>query len=131
MAKHLQTAASAKRYLSIGEMAQKVGVSIEVLRKWERDFPRVIRPMRTKGETRLYDHKQQEQVAMVYRLLHVEGMTIAGAQQRLRCGQSREEQTQEVLERLRGVRAQLMDVVHELEKVCEPQPAETGASERQ
>lgn len=119
MAKHLQTA-SAKKYLTIGEMAQKVGVSIEVLRKWERDFPKVIRPMRTQGDTRLYDRKQQEQVAMVYRLLREEGMTIAGAQQRLRCGQSREEQTQEVLERLRNVRSQLADIAEELRRVCEP-----------
>lgn len=118
MVKHLQ-AASGKGYLTIGEMAQKVGVSIEVLRKWERDFPNVIRPMRTKGETRRYDRRQQEKVAMVYRLLREEGMTIAGARQRLRSAQPQEERIQEVLERLRGVRAQLMAVVEELDKVCE------------
>ena len=120
MAKHLQTATSSKKYISIGEMARQIGVSIEVLRKWERDFPKVIRPVRTKGDTRLYDRKQQEQVAMVYRLLREEGMTIAGAQQRLRSSQTQEERVQEVLGRLYEVRRQLMDIVEELNRVCEP-----------
>lgn len=51
-----------KKYLSIGEVAEKFGVSIEVLRKWEKDFPKVLKPMRTKGESRLYDKNNRKRL---------------------------------------------------------------------
>lgn len=108
---------SEKKYLSIGETAEKFGVSIEVLRKWEKDFPRILRPLRTKGEVRLYDKKQQQNVAMIYHLIHEEGMSIAGAKKRLSNKQSDEEIRQEVISRLTAIKTQLMSVVEEIEKV--------------
>lgn len=106
-----------KKYLSIGEVAAKFNVSIELLRKWERDFPRVLRPMRTKGESRLYDQKQQNNVAMIYHLLREEGLSIDGAKKKLSKKQSEEENRQEVITRLTSIRTQLMGIVEEIEKI--------------
>lgn len=106
-----------KKYLSIGEVAAKFNVSIELLRKWERDFPRVLRPMRTKGESRLYDQKQQNNVAMIYHLLREEGLSIDGAKKKLSKKQSEEEIRQEVITRLTSIRTQLMGIVEEIEKI--------------
>jgi len=106
-----------KKYLSIGEVAEKFGVSIEVLRKWEKDFPKVLNPMRTKGDSRLYDKKQQEKVAMILRLLRVEGLSIEGAKKKLSAKQTDLEIQQEVISKLKDVREKLMSVVKELEEI--------------
>ncbi len=108
---------SGKKYLSISEMAKEIGVTVEVLRKWERDFPRVIHPLRTSGGNRLYDARQQEKVAMVYRLLRTQGMTVSGAKRQLSNRQSEEETTQEVINTLREVKSRLLDIVNELDKL--------------
>lgn len=109
-----------KKYLSIGEMAAKFNVSVELLRKWEKDFPRVLRPKRTSGDSRLYDQKQQSNVAMIYRLLREEGLSVSGAKKRLSNKQSEEEARQEVIERLGIVRQQLMSIVEELDHIEHP-----------
>lgn len=116
-----------KKYLSIGEVADRFGLTVEVLRKWERDFPRVLKPMRTKGDSRLYDRKQVEKVALIHRLLRIEGLTIEGARRRLSQadGQRSEEVRQEVITRLTTIRQQLMSVVEELDNIV---PQEVGNS---
>lgn len=116
-----------KKYLSIGEVADRFGLTVEVLRKWERDFPRVLKPMRTKGDSRLYDRKQVEKVALIHRLLRIEGLTIEGARRRLSQadGQRSEEVRQEVIMRLTTIRQQLMSVVEELDNIV---PQEVGNS---
>ncbi|MDO4496262.1 MAG: MerR family transcriptional regulator [Bacteroidales bacterium] len=104
-----------KSYLTIGEVARQLGVSVEVIRKWEREFPRQIRPLRTKGDVRLYNKKDVENIEMIQRLLHNEGMTVAGAQKKLTHNQSREEAQQEVISRLRSIRKQLQDIVEQID----------------
>lgn len=108
---------SEKKYLSIGELAARFSVSVELLRKWEKDFPRVLRPKRTSGDVRLYDQKQQNNVAMIYHLLREEGLSIEGAKKKLSNKQSEEEIRQEVISRLSSIRAQLMSIVEEIENV--------------
>lgn len=104
-----------KPYLQIGEVAKRFAVSIDLLRKWEHDFPQYLRPRRTKGETRLYDAKALQQVAVIYRLMRVEGLSVEGAKRRLREGNmAGDEMRQEVIARLQALRNQLMGIVEEL-----------------
>lgn len=112
---------SQKKYLSIGEVAEKFNVSVELLRKWEKDFPRVLKPKRTGKDTRLYDNKQQNNVAMIYHLLREEGLSIEGAKKRLSNKLTDEEIRQEVITKLQNVRSQLIAVVEEIEKLQEPE----------
>lgn len=104
-----------KSYLSIGEVSRKLGVSVEVIRKWEREFPRQIRPLRTKGDVRLYSRKDIESIEMIQRLLHTEGMTVAGAQKKLKTRQGQEEMQQEVISKLRNLRKELQDIVDQID----------------
>lgn len=104
-----------KNYLSIGEVARKLQISVEVLRKWEREFPKQIKPLRTKGDVRLYSRKDVENIEMIKRLLHTEGMTVAGAQKKLQTRQGQEEIQQEVISRLKGLRQQLQDIVDQID----------------
>ena len=114
-----KTVLTGKQYYTIGEVAEAVGISVEVLRKWERDFPNKIKPIRTKGETRLYRQRDIEQIQMIYRMRHTEGKTIAGVRRSLDNNPGFEEAKQEVITHLYNVRQQLQQVVDELEKVLE------------
>ena len=106
---------SAKTFYSIGEVAEMVGLSVEVLRKWERDFPSKIKPMRTKGDTRLYRNRDIEQIRMIKRMRETEGRTIEGVRRSLSNNPGQEEVKQEVIGRLTDVRRQLQEIVDELD----------------
>ncbi|MBQ0056579.1 MAG: MerR family transcriptional regulator [Bacteroidales bacterium] len=108
---------TAKQYYTIGEVAEMIGVSIELLRKWERDFPRAIKPMRTKGDTRLYSRRDIEKIEMIYRLRHNEGKTIAGVRSTLSQKQTEEEIKQEVISRLSSLRQELQGIVEQLNQL--------------
>jgi DNA-binding transcriptional MerR regulator len=72
-----------KLFFKIGEVAQIVGVRPHVLRYWETEF-NALRPMKTRGSHRVYRRKDVELAVLVRRLLHDEGLTMAGAKRRLR-----------------------------------------------
>jgi DNA-binding transcriptional MerR regulator len=105
-----------KQYYSISEVAKRFNISIEVLRKWESDFPRYLKPHRTMGATRRYTPEDITRVETVYRLLKVERLTIAGAKKKLTERASKEERVQEAIITLRALREDLMSIVHEMEK---------------
>lgn len=104
-----------KPYLSIGEVAEKFGVSTDLLRKWEANFPRYLHPRRTGHDNRLYNHKDVQQVAAIYRLIRIEGLSIEGAKRKLSQGNASEHQDrQEVIQRLQTLRQKLMGIIEEL-----------------
>jgi len=72
-----------KLFFKIGEVAQIVGVRAHVLRYWESEFP-ALRPLKTRGSHRVYRRRDVELAVLLRRLLHEEGLTIAGAKRRLR-----------------------------------------------
>jgi len=120
--KHLnqtQSDLSAKQFFTIGEVSEMFGLSVEVLRKWERDFPKKIRPIRTKGDTRLYRQKDIEQIQMIYRMRHTEGKTIAGVRRSLENNPGQEETKQEVISHLTSLRQQLQSIVDELDAMLQ------------
>lgn len=105
-----------KPYLSIGEVAAKFDVSTDLLRKWEREFPTYLRPKRTGGDNRLYDQKALKQVAVIYRLIRIEGLSIEGTRRRLKDGNlSADEARQDVIQRLQGLREKLLGILDELD----------------
>ena len=105
-----------KPYLSIGEVAEKFNVSTDLLRKWEAAFPRYLHPRRTGHDNRQYSKKDVQQVAAIYRLIRVEGLSVDGAKRRLRQGNTNElENRQEVIQRLQMLRQELLGIVAELE----------------
>jgi DNA-binding transcriptional MerR regulator len=72
-----------KLFFKIGEVAQIVGVRAHVLRYWESEFA-ALRPLKTRGSHRVYRRRDVELAVLLRRLLHDEGLTIAGAKRRLR-----------------------------------------------
>lgn len=69
-------------YFRIGQVAKLLDLPTHVLRYWEKEFPG-LGPTRAPSGHRIYHRKDVEALAVVKRLLHQEGYTIAGARKRL------------------------------------------------
>ena len=72
----------AKRYFTIGEVAELCGVKPHVLRYWEQEFTQ-LRPMKRRGNRRYYQHHEVLMIRRIRDLLYDQGVTISGARNRL------------------------------------------------
>lgn len=68
--------------LSIGELAEKIGVQTHVLRYWETRFPQ-LKPLQRSGRRRYYRTEDVDLVTQIHDLLHVQGYTVDGARNAL------------------------------------------------
>lgn len=72
----------AKRYFTIGEVADLCGVKPHVLRYWEQEFTQ-LRPMKRRGNRRYYQHHEVLMVRRIRELLYDQGFTIIGARNKM------------------------------------------------
>ena len=72
-----------KQYFKIGEVCEIAGVKQHVLRYWESEFKKFIRPKRATSKQRLYRRIDVENILKIKKLLKDEGFTIPGAKKYL------------------------------------------------
>lgn len=72
----------AKRYFTIGEVADLCHVKPHVLRYWEQEFAQ-LNPVKRRGNRRYYQHHEVLLIRRIRDLLYDQGFTIAGARNRL------------------------------------------------
>ena len=72
----------AKRYFTIGEVADLCDVKPHVLRYWEQEFTQ-LRPMKRRGNRRYYQHHEVLMIRRIRDLLYDQGFTISGARNKL------------------------------------------------
>ena len=72
----------AKRYFTIGEVADLCGVKPHVLRYWEQEFSQ-LRPMKRRGNRRYYQRHEVLMIRRIRELLYDQGFTISGARNKL------------------------------------------------
>ena len=72
----------AKRYFTIGEVADLCQVKPHVLRYWEQEFTQ-LNPVKRRGNRRYYQHHEVLLIRRIRELLYEQGFTIAGARNRL------------------------------------------------
>lgn len=77
----------AKRYFTIGEVADLCCVKPHVLRYWEQEFTQ-LKPVKRRGNRRYYQHHEVLLVRRIRDLLYQQGFTISGARNRLEEGQT-------------------------------------------
>jgi DNA-binding transcriptional MerR regulator len=65
-------------FLTIGEMADRLGVKTHILRYWEEQFP-TLKPLKRAGGRRLYRPTDVALLEQIDDLLHKQGYTIKGA----------------------------------------------------
>lgn len=65
-------------FLTIGEMADRLGVKTHILRYWEEQFP-MLKPLKRAGGRRLYRPSDVALLDQIQDLLSKQGYTIRGA----------------------------------------------------
>lgn len=104
-----------KLYYSIGEVAEMFHVSETLLRYWEKEFANIITPRKSGRQIRQYTQENIEQVRLVYHLVKEKGMTLQGARQVLKSNRSAAVQTMEVIDRLKAIREELVNMKRALD----------------
>ena len=98
-----------KKYYSITEVAELCKVKTHTLRFWEKEFTD-LKPITRKGKRRYYQNDDIELVKQIHSLLYKEGMTIAGANRKIRASsqeQIKDGRIQNLLDDLESLLAEI------------------------
>jgi DNA-binding transcriptional MerR regulator len=98
-----------KLYYSIGEVSKMLGVPVSTVRFWENEFD-ILKPQKNKKGNRLFTQADVKNLKIIYHLVKVMGMTLAGARKNL--SESREETDYkfEINESLQNIRNILLEI---------------------
>ncbi|MCF0194124.1 MAG: MerR family transcriptional regulator [Bacteroidaceae bacterium] len=105
-----------KMYYSIKEVAQQLGVTETLLRYWEKVFPSIA-PRKGGRDIRQYSEDDLNEVKLVYNLVKVKGMKLSAARDAIAHNRNGVQNNTELLERLQGIRAQLVALKKELDNL--------------
>lgn len=108
-------------YYSMGEVAEMFDVNPSLIRFWEQKFD-ILRPKKNKKGNRLFTPEDVENLKLIYHLVKENGMTLAGAQKRLKANKAGAKRDQEIIDRLYSIRSLLMEIGQEL-KIGADEPA--------
>ena len=107
----------AKRYFTIGEVADLCQVKPHVLRYWEQEFTQ-LNPVKRRGNRRYYQHHEVLLIGRIRELLYGQGYTIAGARNRLGNPRMQEESDSAVripANDLNTIRTELEEIIRDLD----------------
>lgn len=103
-----------KLYYSISEVAKMFNVNESLLRFWEKEFP-IIKPRKNGKGTRQYREEDIENIRLIYHLVKEKGMTLPGARQKLKDNKEGTVQTLEIINRLKNIKEELLQMKKELD----------------
>ena len=102
-----------KTFYSMGEVAEMFDVNPSLIRFWEQKFD-ILRPKKNKKGNRMFTPEDLRNLKMIYHLVKENGMTLSGAQKRMKQNTRGLERDMELLERLQTIRSLLVEVREEL-----------------
>lgn len=97
-------------YYTISQVAKMFDVNVSLIRFWSDTFPEYVRPDRNNKGNRLYREADISALKNISRLVKDQGMTLEGARNRLRLGVDEVDRRSEAIDRLRNIRATLVEV---------------------
>ena len=104
-----------EKYLyTIGEVAEILGENTSLVRFWSNEFPKFIHPQRNAKGNRLFTKEDVETFKHIHLLVKVDGLTLEGAAKRLKGERKDVINKARVLETLKGIRTQLMEIRQDL-----------------
>lgn len=103
-----------KVYYSIGEVADMFGVNTSLIRFWEKEFD-VIKPHKNKKGNRQFTRADIDNFHLIYHLVKEKGMTLKGAQMKLRESKEVTETNFEIVKRLKAIREELLSIKENLQ----------------
>ena len=99
-----------KLYYSIGEVAEMFKVNTSLIRFWEKEFD-IIKPKKNKKGNRLFTQKDIDNFHIIYHLVKENGMTLKGAQKKMKENKEDTEQNFEIIKSLENIKGMLQDLV--------------------
>ena len=104
-----------EKYLyTIGEVAEILGENPSLVRFWSNEFPKFIKPQRNAKGNRLFTKEDVETFKYIHLLVKVEGLTLEGAAKRLKGDRKDVISKSRVLDSLKEIRSQLMEIRQDL-----------------
>jgi DNA-binding transcriptional MerR regulator len=102
----------AKKYFTIGDVAEMIGEAPSLIRFWEKEFTQ-LKPNKTEKGTRKYTQKDIELIKYIYYLVKQKGYTLDGAKEALR-NEKKASNKAELVTKLTEVRDFLMQLKQQL-----------------
>lgn len=102
-----------KKYYKISEVAAILDIPASTLRFWESKFT-VVKPKRNSHGTRFYTPADIDKIAQVHYLVKDKGLKLDAAQEQLRVNPEGVEQRHRTLNRLKDMRARVMEMLDAL-----------------
>ena len=99
-----------KLYYTIGEVSEILGESSSLVRFWTNSFSRYLKPKRNAKGNRLYTQEEIEVLKQIHLLVKVQGMTLDGAAKKMSSDKKAVDGKVKVLESLKSIRKQLVEV---------------------
>lgn len=104
-----------KRYYTIGEVANDLGVATSLIRFWETEFD-LIKPKKNRKGNRQFTKEDLKNVRLIYHLVKVKGYTLNGAREFIKNGATDASNKIEMIESLKNIKSFLSDLKAELQK---------------
>lgn len=98
-----------KVFYSIGEVAAMFNVNTSLIRFWEKEFD-IIKPKKNKKGNRLFTKSDIDNFHIIYHLVKEKGMTLKGAQKKLKENRDNVESNFEIVSSLKTIRGMLVEI---------------------
>lgn len=98
-----------KLFYSIGEVADMLSVQTSAVRYWEKEFD-LLKPRKNRKGNRLFTPADVENLKIIYHLLKVKGMTLAGAKMKMKENPEDLRRSKEVIDSLENIKSMLIEM---------------------
>lgn len=98
-----------KIYYPIGEVAEMLGVSVSLVRYWEKEFD-VLNPIRNKKGNRFFTKQDLDAIQRIHHLVKIQGLTLDGAKKWLEENNLKEAKRTSLLNRLENIKLELQNL---------------------
>ena len=105
-----------KKFYKISDVAAILGIPATTLRYWEKEFT-FIKPRRNAKNIRFYTPADIETIRKVYYLVKEKGLKLDAAQEQIRRNRANVDKRFEVIERLKEIKNELLELDEALSKL--------------
>jgi len=98
-----------KIYYAIGEVAKMFDVNTSLIRFWEKEFD-IIKPKKNNKGNRLFTKRDIENFHIIFHLVKERGMTLKGAQKKLKENKEDTVRNIEVVRHLEQIKERLIQI---------------------
>ncbi len=98
-----------KLFYTIGEVAEMFEVNTSLIRYWEQEFS-ILKPKKNKKGNRLFTPKDIDNLKLIFHLVKERGMTLKGAQLKLKDNKVGTVDNFELVKILQDIRAELVSI---------------------